>query len=88
MLFEVESSGRADGSLLVKPKRLCTGEEISAKKAMSMLGFKRVETISALVETGKIKGWKPESVRGNGKWRIDLQSVLDYKARRQAESQS
>ena len=85
MLFETESEARPDGSLVVRPKRLCTGQEISAKKAAGMLGFRDVETISNLVALGKIRGWKPESVRGNAKWRIDLQSVLDYKLRRQQE---
>ena len=85
MLFETESEARADGSLVVRPRRLCTGQEISAKKAAGMLGFKDVETISNLVAMGKIKGWKPEAKRANGKWRIDLQSVLDYKQQRLRE---
>ncbi len=85
LLFEPESETRPAGSLVVRPRRLCPGPEISAKKAAGMLGFRDVETISNLVALGKIRGWKPESVRGNAKWRIDLQSVLDYKLRRQQE---
>ena len=50
-----------------------------------MLGFKDVETISKLVALGQIKGWKPESLRGNAKWRIDLGSVLTYKEKRLRE---
>ncbi|MFU8894021.1 MAG: hypothetical protein ACNA8L_10370 [Luteolibacter sp.] len=86
MLFETESQPQADGSLVVRPKRLCTGQWISARKAGEMLGFRDVETISRMVALGEIRGWKPASKRGNAKWRIDLQSVLEYKARRLKES--
>jgi hypothetical protein len=86
MLFETDSVPQADGSLLVRPRRLCTGQWISAKKAAGMLGFKDVETISRMVVLGEISGWKPKSKRGNAKWRIDLQSVLEYQSRRLKES--
>jgi hypothetical protein len=86
MLFETDSTPQADGSLLVRPRRLCTGQEITARKAGQMLGFVDVATVSRLVAIGEIRGWKPESRRGNAKWRIDLQSVLEYKARRMEES--
>jgi excisionase family DNA binding protein len=82
MLFETDSEPQKDGSLVVRPRRLCTGQEVSARKAAELLGFVDVDTISRLVAIGEIRGWKPESKRGNAKWRIDLQSVLEYKARR------
>jgi hypothetical protein len=84
-LFEVEQTVRADGSFVVKPKRIVDGTEISAKRAAKMLGFKDRETIYGLIKTGQIRGWKPKSVKDNGKYRIDLGSVLDYKASRLAE---
>lgn len=85
MLFETDSVPQADGSLVVRPKRLCTGQEITARKAAAMLDFKDIETISRMVALGEIRGWKPKSKRGNAKWRIDLQSVLEYKQRRLKE---
>lgn len=85
MLFETEAEARADGSFVVKPRRLVDGHEIDAKKAAGMLKFRDVETIYRLVESGEIKGWKPKSARGNAKYRIDLGSVLEYKARRLKE---
>lgn len=85
MLFETESAAHADGSFTVRPRRLVDGREIGAAKAAGMLGFKDVETISKLVALGQIKGWKPESLRGNAKWRIDLGSVLTYKEKRLRE---
>lgn len=82
MLFETESEARADGSLVVRPRRLLTGEEIGAKRAAKMLGYRDRESVYRLIEIGEIKAWKPRTLRENGKWRVDLQSVLDYKARR------
>ncbi len=80
--FEFAQEQRADGSIVVKPKRLVDGKEISAKKAAGMLNFKDVKAVYRLVRLGKIVGWKPECERDNGKYRIDLGSVLDYKAKR------
>jgi len=87
-LFESETATQADGSFMIRPKRLVDGREISAKKAAEMLGFRDKETISKLIAAGEIKGWKPASKRGNGKYRIDLGSVLDYKARRLADARA
>ena len=84
-LFETESTTHADGSFTVRPRRLIDGKEIGAKKAAGMLGFKDPETIFNLIKLGEIKGWKPDSKRGNGKYRIDLGSVLAYKERRLKE---
>lgn len=83
-LFAVEQTQNADGSFVVKPKKLMHGVEISANRAMKMLGFKDRETIYGLIKTKQIRGWKPKSKRANGKYRIDLTSVLDYKAKREA----
>jgi hypothetical protein len=82
MLFETISEERADGALVVRPRRVCTGEEIGVQRACKMLGYRDRESVYRLILIGEIKGWKPDSVRGNAKWRIDLQSVLDYKTRR------
>jgi hypothetical protein len=83
-LFETDTKPQADGSIVLRPRRLVDGKEISAAKAAGLLGFKDTETIYGLIQAKQIKGWKPESARGNGKYRIDLGSVMDYKARRQA----
>lgn len=88
MLFESDQERTADGSFVVRPRRLVDGREVTAKKAAGMLGFKDKETIYRLVELGEIRGWKPKSARGNGKYRIDLGSVLDYKSRRLAEARA
>jgi hypothetical protein len=85
-LFETECTPSGDGAFLVRPKRLIDGKEISAKKAAGLLGFRDKETIFRLVEMGEIIGWKPKSKRGNGKYRIDLGSVMDYKTARLRES--
>lgn len=85
MLFETESVPQKDGSLIVRPKRLCTGQEVGVQKVCGLLGFRDRETVYGLIDQGEIVAWKPETARGNGKWRIDLQSVLDYKARRLRE---
>lgn len=84
-LFEIEQTARPDGSFVVRPTRIMDGNEIGAKRAAKMLGFKDRETIYNLIKTGQIKGWKPKSENDNGKYRIDLGSVLDYKAARLAE---
>lgn len=81
-LFESEQLPAGDGSFVVRPRRLITGQEVGVKKVCSLLGFKDRESIYRLIEIGEIRAWKPASERGNGKWRIDLQSVLEYKQRR------
>lgn len=81
-IFESEQSLQVDGSFHIRPKRLVDGREIGAGKAAEMLGFRDRETIFRLIVLGELRGWKPETTRGNGKYRIDLGSVLDYKARR------
>ena len=85
MLFATETEAQKDGSFVVRPRRLIDGKEISARKAAELLGFRDKDTIFRLVELGELRGWKPQALRGNGKYRIDLGSVMDYKARRLAE---
>lgn len=82
-LFEVDQTRQADGSIVVRPRRMVDGNYISAQRAAGLLGFRDRETIYGMVRGGVIKGWKPDSKRGNGKWRIDLGSVLDYKTARE-----
>jgi excisionase family DNA binding protein len=82
MLFEVEQTRHQDGSITVRPRRLTDGREIGAVAAAKMLGFRDRETIYRLIELGEIRAWKPRSERGNGKWRIDWNSVAEYKAAR------
>ena len=85
MLFETVSEAREDGALVVRAKRLVTGQEIGVAKAAGMLGYRDKGSVYALLESGQIRGWKPKSKRGNARYRIDLQSVLDYKAARLRE---
>lgn len=74
---------------MIRPRRLVDGREISADAAARMLGFRDKATVCRMVGAGVLQGWKPESKRGNAKYRIDLGSVLDYKARRvQAEREN
>lgn len=86
LLFAVEQELRADGSFIVKPTRLDDSREIDAKQAAKILGYRDLESVYRLVELGEIKGWKPDSVRGNARYRIAWQSVIDYKSRRQQAS--
>ena len=81
-LFETDSTPGTDGSFVLRPRRLVDGKEISASKAAGLLGFKDRETIFGLIRAREIKAWKPETARGNGKYRVDLGSVMDYKQRR------
>jgi excisionase family DNA binding protein len=88
LLFEVEQTRHGDGSFTVRPKRLTDGREIGVGQAARMLGFKDRETVYRLIDLGEIKAWKPKSERGNGKWRIDWQSVVDYKSSRLAAARA
>jgi hypothetical protein len=82
-LFIADQTVRADGAIVVKAKRLVDGKPISAKRAAAMLGFRDRETIYRLIRSGEILAWKPKSKRDNGRYRVDLGAVLDYKARRE-----
>ena len=81
-LFESEQTPSSDGSFVVRPRRLCTGQEVAVQRVCKLLGFRDRESVYRLIDQGELTAWKPDSQRGNGKWRIDLQSVLEYKARR------
>ena len=87
MLFEAVQTANADGSFTVRPKRIEITREITAKRAARIIG-QHVETIYRLCELGEehggIKAFKNPSERGNAKWRIDWESAMGYKARRQA----
>ncbi len=77
-----EQTTNADGSITIRATAIADDREIDAGEAGRMLGIKDRETISRLCRTMEIRGWKPATARGNGKWRISLQSVLDYKHQR------
>lgn len=81
-LFEAEQSSSKDGSFIVRPRKLCTGQEVDVQRVCKLLGFRDRESVYRLIDLGEVQAWKPDSRKGNGKWRIDLQSVLEYKARR------
>ena len=89
MLFETVQTAHADGSFTVRPKAVAITREIGAKRAGKILGV-HVETIYRLCELGEahggLKAWKLPSQRGNAKWRIDWQSAVTYKERREKES--
>ncbi len=80
-----EQTKNADGTITIRAIALADGREIGTGEAAKILSFSK-ETISSLCrlggKRGGLSGWQPASVRGNGKWRISLQSVLDYKAGR------
>ena len=84
MLFETDAVKQPDGSFLIRPVRVWADREIGVAEAMKLLGYRDRKMIYPLLDSGKIQGWKPESERGNGKWRIAWQSVADYKAARLA----
>ena len=87
MLFEAVQTANADGSFTVRPRRIEITREITAKRAARIIG-QHVETIYRLCELGEehggIKAFKNPSDRGNAKWRIDWESAMGYKTRRQA----
>lgn len=83
-----EQTRNADGSITIRATAVADEREIGAREVGKMLGIKDIDTISHLCRTGQISGWKMETARGNGKWRISLQSVLDYKQQRIARVQN
>jgi hypothetical protein len=82
LLFSSDQDLQPDGTIVVRPRRLVDGREISAEAAAKLLGFRDKDTVCRMVQAGLLKGWKPESKRGNAKYRIDLGSVMEYKERR------
>lgn len=87
-LFEVEQTRHEDGSFTVSPRRLVDKVEIDVDRAKKMLGFKDRETVYLMLKAGQLKGWQPETKRGNGKWRVFLSSVIAYKERREVAASS
>lgn len=77
-----DQSENPDGSITIRPRRVADDREISAQKAAEMLGFRDRESIYRLIEAGEIRAWRPASKRGNGKYRINLESVMSYRERR------
>ncbi len=88
MLFEAVQTAHADGSFTVRPRAVAVVREIGAERAGKILGL-HVKTVHRLCELGEahggIKAYKLPSVRGNAKWRIDWQSTVTYKQRREAQ---
>jgi hypothetical protein len=88
MLFETVQTAHADGSFTVRPKAVAVTREIGAKKAAKIIGI-HVKTVHQLCdlgeEAGGLKAWKLPSKRGNAKWRIDWQSAVTYKERRERQ---
>ena len=78
-LFAVEK--RPDGTVLLTPRRFVSAGDIGVQEACRLLGVDR-ETIYRLIGLGAIRAWRVEGRRT--KYRIDADSVLEYKARRQA----
>jgi hypothetical protein len=88
MLFEAVQTANGDGSFTVRPKAVAVVREIGAERAGKILGL-HVKTIHRLCELGEehggLKAYKLPAKRGNAKWRIDWQSTVTYKARREAQ---
>ena len=85
-LFDISQEKRSDGSFVVTPKRLVDNKPISVKRAAALLHFKDRKALYRLISTGQIRAWKPKSQRDNGKFRVDLGSVMDYLAAREREA--
>ncbi len=81
----VEQTQNPDGSINLRPVEVADEREIGSQQAMTLLGLRDIETIATMIQAGLIEGWKPYTKRGNGRWRIKLQSVLDYKEARLRE---
>ncbi|WP_193214951.1 hypothetical protein [Luteolibacter marinus] len=86
MLFEAVQTANADGSFTVRPQRVAVVKEIDVKRASRILGY-HADTVRRLCELGEagggLKAYKNPSARGNAKWRIDWESAMSYKTRRQ-----
>ncbi len=85
-LFEFSQERRVDGSFVVTPRRLVDNKPISVKRAAGLLHFKDRKAVYRLISTGQIRAWKPKSVKDNGKYRVDLGSVMEYLAAREREA--
>ncbi len=89
MLFETIQTANPDGSFTIKPKRVETSREIGWKRAAGIIGLKCKKAVYRLCELGEenggLKAWKMPTQRGNGKWRIDWESAVRYKERRERQ---
>jgi hypothetical protein len=86
LMMLVEQTRHADGSVTVRPVAVADERDIGTGDAAKLLGFRDGETIHKMCRAGQLRAWKAASARGNAKWRISLQSVLDYKKRRCIEA--
>lgn len=77
-----------NGSITLIPQKVEDTREITLNQAAEMLNFRDPQSVSSLLRIGAIRGWKPDSKRGNAKWRINLQSVLDYKSQATGKTSS
>lgn len=88
MLFEAVQTAHADGSFTVRPRAVAITREIGAQRAGKILGL-HAKTVHRLCELGEdaggLKAFKLPSARGNAKWRIDWQSCVTYKTRRERQ---
>lgn len=75
-----------DGSVTIRRVGIANNREIGAAAAGRTLGL-HVKTVHRLCELGEARGglkvWKLPSARGNAKWRINLQSVANFRTRHQ-----
>jgi excisionase family DNA binding protein len=81
--FHVQQSKNADGSFTVRPVKIVDDRMIGIDEAAKILCFRDKKSVYPLISAGIIRAWKPETRRGNGKWRINLQSVHEYKEHRE-----
>ena len=82
MAMVTEQTVNPDGSVTIRPVGVADNREIGAAAAGRTLGL-HVKTVHRLCELGEahggLKAWKLPSARGNAKWRINLQSVVNFR---------
>ena len=81
VVMETVQTRNPDGSVTIRPTKVADEREICAAEAARILGFRDRESVCRLIDLGELRAWKPASRRGNGKWRINLQSVLGFRER-------
>lgn len=81
IVMVTEQTRNPDGSVTIRPVEVADEREIGAMEAAKILGFRDRESVYRLIDLGELRAWKPASRRGNGKWRINLQSVIQYRDR-------
>ena len=55
LLFSSDQDLQPDGSIVVRPRKLVDGREISAGAAARMLGFRDKDTVCRMVQAGVIR---------------------------------